>query len=60
MADDPAIKLYRTIMSRYAKGANAKDVNHLYGMAVAYETVKLLKAAGRRRRALPSSRQMGS
>ena len=43
---DPAIKLYRTIMSRYAKGANAKDVNHLYGMAVAYETVKVLKAAG--------------
>ena len=44
--DDPAIKLYRTIMSRYAKGAKVKDVNHLYGMAVAYETVKVLKAAG--------------
>lgn len=44
--DDPAIKLYRTIMSRYAKGANANDVNHLYGVAVAYETVKVLKAAG--------------
>ena len=44
--DDPAIRLYRTIMSRYAKGAKVKDANHLYGMAVAYETVKVLKAAG--------------
>ena len=49
--NDPAMKLYRSIMSRYAKGANAKDVNHVYGMAVAYETVRVLKAAGRRRRA---------
>ena len=32
---------------RYAKGANAKDVYHVYGMAVAYETVKVLKAAGK-------------
>ena len=44
--NDPALKLYRAIMSRYAKGADAKDVNHLYGMAVAYETAKVLKAAG--------------
>lgn len=44
--DDAAMKLYRTIMARYAKGANAKDVDHVYGMAVAYETVKVLKAAG--------------
>ena len=41
------MKLYRTIMSKYAKGANAKDVGHVYGMAVAYETVKVLKAAGK-------------
>ena len=45
--NDAAMKLYRAIMSRYAKGANAKDVNHVYGMAVAYETVKVLKAAGK-------------
>ena len=45
--DDPAIKLYRSVMARYAKGADAKDVDHVYGMAVAYETVKVLKAAGR-------------
>jgi branched-chain amino acid transport system substrate-binding protein len=44
--DDPAIKLYRTIMSRYANCANLRDVNDLYGMAVAYYTVKVLKAAG--------------
>jgi ABC-type branched-subunit amino acid transport system substrate-binding protein len=44
--DDAAMKLYRSIMSKYAKGANAKDVGHVYGMAVAYETVKVLKAAG--------------
>jgi len=44
---DPAVKLYRSIMARYAKGANVKDVYHVYGMAVAYETVKVLQAAGR-------------
>ena len=41
------MRLYRTIMARYAKGANVKDVHHVYGMAVAYETVKVLKAAGK-------------
>jgi branched-chain amino acid transport system substrate-binding protein len=45
--DDAAVKLYRSIMARHAKGANLRDVYHLYGMAVAYETVRLLKAAGR-------------
>jgi branched-chain amino acid transport system substrate-binding protein len=45
--NDPAIKLYRTIMARYAKGANVKDVYHVYGMSVAYETVRVLKAAGK-------------
>jgi branched-chain amino acid transport system substrate-binding protein len=45
--DDAAMKLYRTIMSKYASGANVKDVSHVYGMAVAYETVKVLKAAGK-------------
>ena len=44
--DDAAMKLYRTIMSRYARGANTRDVQHVYGMAVAYETVKVLKAVG--------------
>ena len=45
--NDAAIKLYRSIMAKYAKGANVKDVYHVYGMAVAYETVKVLKAAGK-------------
>ena len=45
--NDAAIKLYRSIMARHAKGANVKDVYHVYGMAVAYETVKVLKAAGK-------------
>ena len=44
---DAGIKLYRSVLARYARGANAKDVYHVYGMAAAYETVKVLKAAGR-------------
>jgi branched-chain amino acid transport system substrate-binding protein len=43
---DPGMRLYRSIMAKYAKGANAKDVYHVYGMAVAYETVGLLKRLG--------------
>ena len=45
--NDAAVKLYRSIMARHAEGANVKDVYHVYGMAVAYETVKVLKAAGK-------------
>jgi branched-chain amino acid transport system substrate-binding protein len=44
---DAAVKLYRSIMAKHAKGANVKDVYHVYGMAVAYETVKALRAAGK-------------
>ena len=43
---DPGIRQYRALMSRYAKGANVSDVYHVYGMAVAYETVGLLKRVG--------------
>jgi branched-chain amino acid transport system substrate-binding protein len=43
---DPGIRIYRAIMSRYAKGANVNDVYHVYGMAVAYETVSLFKRLG--------------
>jgi branched-chain amino acid transport system substrate-binding protein len=43
---DPAMRLYRSIMARYAKGANANDVYHVYGMAVAYAMADLLKKAG--------------
>ncbi len=44
---DAAIKLYRQIMARYAKGADVADVYHVYGMAVAYTLVEALKKAGR-------------
>ncbi|MEO5575747.1 MAG: ABC transporter substrate-binding protein [Gaiellaceae bacterium] len=44
---DAAMKLYRSIMSRFAKGANQRDVDHVHGMAVAYQLAKVLKAAGR-------------
>ena len=44
---DAAVKLYRSVLAKYAKGANVKDVYHIYGMAVAYETVRVLKAAGK-------------
>ena len=46
-ASDPAMRQYRSIMARYARGANVKDVYHVYGMAVAYTTVEVLRAAGR-------------
>ena len=44
--NDPGMKQYRAILGRHAKGANANDVYHVYGMAVAYETVSLLKRLG--------------
>jgi branched-chain amino acid transport system substrate-binding protein len=44
--NDAGMKLYRSIMSRYAKGANVNDVYHVYGMAVGYETVGLLQRLG--------------
>ena len=43
---DPGMTLYRSVMAKYAKGANVNDVYHVYGMAVAYETVGLLKRLG--------------
>ena len=46
-ANDPAIRLYKQVMRRHAPGRNVDEVVHLYGMAVAYTTVKALRAAGR-------------
>jgi branched-chain amino acid transport system substrate-binding protein len=43
---DPGAKLYRSLMAKYAKGANVSDVYHVYGMAVAFETVSLFKRMG--------------
>jgi branched-chain amino acid transport system substrate-binding protein len=44
--NDPGMRQYRTLMGRYAKGASVADVYHVYGMAVAYETVSLFKRMG--------------
>jgi branched-chain amino acid transport system substrate-binding protein len=47
IANDPAIRLYKRIMRRYAPGRNADEVVHMYGMAVAYSFVETLKKAGK-------------
>ena len=44
--NDAGMKQYRSIMSRFARGANVRDVYHVYGMAVAYETVSLFRRLG--------------
>jgi hypothetical protein len=44
---DKGIKLYRSIMSKYAKGSSASDVYNVYAMAVAYTMVDVLKKAGK-------------
>ena len=41
------MKLYRTIMGRYAPDANADDPLHVYGMAVAWTAVDALRKAGK-------------
>jgi branched-chain amino acid transport system substrate-binding protein len=43
---DPGMRLYRTLMRRYARGANVRDAQHVHGMAVAYETVSLFERLG--------------
>jgi branched-chain amino acid transport system substrate-binding protein len=46
-AGDAAVKLYRSILAKYAPGAKAQDVYNFYGMGVAYSLVDALKRAGR-------------
>ncbi|HTX57611.1 MAG TPA: ABC transporter substrate-binding protein [Candidatus Acidoferrales bacterium] len=46
-ATDDGMKLYEDIMAKYLPGADASDANYLYGMAVAYTMVDVLKRAGR-------------
>ena len=43
---DAGMRQYRSIMRRFARGANVNDVYHVYGMAVAYETVSLFRRMG--------------
>jgi branched-chain amino acid transport system substrate-binding protein len=45
--NDPTMKLYRQVMKKYAPGANVNDVYHVYGMAVAWTTVEVLKKVGK-------------
>jgi len=45
--NDAAMKLYRTIMKRYASSANADDVYHVYGMAAAWTAVETIRKAGK-------------
>jgi branched-chain amino acid transport system substrate-binding protein len=44
--NDPGMKLYRSLMGKYADGENVNDVYNVYGMAVGYETVGLLRRLG--------------
>lgn len=45
-ARDEAMKRYRRIMSRFAPTANADDVGHVYGMALAWAAVETIGKAG--------------
>ncbi len=42
----PGMKLYRTIMAKYDPKGNANDGLNLYGVAKAWNTVQVLRAAG--------------
>jgi branched-chain amino acid transport system substrate-binding protein len=46
--NDRAMRLYRSILARYGRGANASDVGYVYGMAAAYTMVEVVKRAGKR------------
>jgi branched-chain amino acid transport system substrate-binding protein len=46
-ANDPAVQLYKRLMAKYAPNANINDGNYIYGMAKAYDVVKLIEAAGK-------------
>ena len=43
----PGMKLYRAIMAKYDPKGNANDPLNLYGVAKAWTTVQVLKAAGK-------------
>ena len=45
--NDPAMKLYRTIVAKYGGGANPNDGNVLYGVAKAEAFTQLLYKAGK-------------
>jgi branched-chain amino acid transport system substrate-binding protein len=43
---DAAMKLYRRVMKKYAFGADASDVDHVYGMAAAWTAIEAIRRAG--------------
>ena len=46
-ANDPAMKRFFKLMAQYAPAANKNDQFYYYGMAKAYDSIKLLYAAGK-------------
>jgi branched-chain amino acid transport system substrate-binding protein len=47
VASDPGITLYKDTLTKYFAGADPTDSNNIYGMAVAFTMVDVLKAAGK-------------
>ena len=45
--NDSAMRLYRSVMKRFAPGANADDVYHVYGMAAAWTAVEAIRKVGK-------------
>jgi len=46
-AKDPVVKLYRSILAKYAPGAKPEDVYNFYGMGVAFTMADALRHAGK-------------
>jgi branched-chain amino acid transport system substrate-binding protein len=46
-AKDAVVKLYRSILAKYAPGAKPEDVYNFYGMGVAFTMVDALRHAGK-------------
>jgi branched-chain amino acid transport system substrate-binding protein len=46
-ANDAAVKRYRTIMTRFGGGADPNNTFHYYGVAKAYDVIRLLYLAGK-------------
>jgi branched-chain amino acid transport system substrate-binding protein len=46
-ANDPAVKLYKQIIAKYAPGANVNDGLVYYGVEKAYDIVQLLYSSGK-------------
>jgi ABC-type branched-subunit amino acid transport system substrate-binding protein len=47
LSKDPVVTLYKSILKKYAPGANPEDVYNFYGMGVAFTMVDALKHAGK-------------